>query len=129
MREALTEIRSSRRDADLIELRLDRITRGVRIAELIRAARRPVIATCRPVWEGGAFRGSERQRARVLETAARCGASYLDVELLAWRELMPELERHAPPGGMIASVHHFGERPPAGRQMYARVPRGEGRCR
>jgi 3-dehydroquinate dehydratase/shikimate dehydrogenase len=121
MREALAEIRSSRRDADLIELRLDLIAHGGRLQELIRAARRPVIATCRPVWEGGAFRGSERERARLLEAASRSGARYLDIELKAWRALMPEIERSAPPRGTIASVHHFGERPASARQVYTRL--------
>ena len=120
-REALSEIRASAREADLVELRLDRMHPGVRIDELIRAARRPVIATCRPAWEGGAFRGSERERARVLEAASRCGARYLDIELTVWRELMPALEQSAPPRGTIASVHHFGRRPPASLKVYRQL--------
>ena len=119
--EALAQMRASRRDADLIELRLDRIAHGRKIGELIRAARRPVIATCRPRWEGGAFEGSERERVRVLETASAQGARYLDLELAAWHSLMRTLRESAPPRGTIASLHHFGRRAPSARQVFGRL--------
>ena len=115
---AMAEIRSSARYADMIELRLDLIRPGRgRIGELIRAAHRPVIATCRPRWEGGSFTGSERERARVLEAAARAGARYLDIELQAWPSLVPALGA-VPVPGLIASVHHFGPRHPRSERVY-----------
>jgi len=77
---ALTQIARSRRYADLFELRLDLI-RGAEVSRLIRAARRPVIATCRPSWEGGEFAGPEPERIGILERAAALGARYIDLEM------------------------------------------------
>ena len=47
---------------------------------LLRHAGKPVVATCRPVWERGAFRGSERARLAILDAAASMGAQYVDLE-------------------------------------------------
>jgi 3-dehydroquinate dehydratase / shikimate dehydrogenase len=66
-------------EADLVELRLD----GVREVDVPRAlAGRlvPVVVTCRPRREGGAFDGPEDERLALLQTAARLGAEYVDVE-------------------------------------------------
>jgi 3-dehydroquinate dehydratase/shikimate dehydrogenase len=66
---------------DLVELRLD----GVEALELPRALsgrRTPVVVTCRPVWEGGRFDGSEDERLAILRQALALGAEFVDVE---WR--------------------------------------------
>ncbi len=84
---ALSQIRVSRRYADLFELRLDQIT-GADVPRLIRFARRPVVATCRPAWEGGGFTGGEWERVAVLREAVRSGARYVDIELRAGREVL-----------------------------------------
>jgi 3-dehydroquinate dehydratase-1/3-dehydroquinate dehydratase/shikimate dehydrogenase len=65
--------------ADMVELRLD----GVRDLDVERALygrRGPVIATCRPAWEGGRFDGREDQRRALLARALAAGAEYVDVE-------------------------------------------------
>ncbi len=41
----------------------------------------PLIATCRPRWEGGYFKGSEEERQMLLLTAVKAGAEYVDIEL------------------------------------------------
>ncbi|MGE3276212.1 MAG: type I 3-dehydroquinate dehydratase [Vicinamibacterales bacterium] len=75
--------------ADLVELRLDGVA-GLDVARALAGRRLPVIATCRPVWEGGCFQGSEAERRAVLEQALAAGAEYVDVEFRAsfWRELV-----------------------------------------
>lgn len=68
-------------EADLIELRLDGV--GDLDVDAVLAGRtRPVLVTCRPTWEGGAYDGDERQREAVLTRALAAGADYVDVE---WR--------------------------------------------
>ena len=57
----------SRRDAiecaDLVELRIDTVT-DPDIAGALEGRRCPVLVTCRPVWEGGHFGGTEEERRR-----------------------------------------------------------------
>lgn len=65
--------------ADLVELRLDGV-RDVNVEAALAGRRVPVIVTCRPRREGGAFDGPEDDRLALLRTAARLGAEYVDVE-------------------------------------------------
>lgn len=88
--------------ADLVELRLDGVT-DVDVAGALEGRTRPVIVTCRPVWEGGRFDGSEETRLRLLADAVRLGAEFVDVEWRAeWRSL-PRGERTA----LVLSHHDF----------------------
>ena len=47
-----------------------------------------MIVTCRPVWEGGQFSGSEEERRRFLSEAVELGAEYVDIE---WRAHFDDL--------------------------------------
>src|SRR5436305_14491805 len=88
--ETTAELRQKRdavADADLIELRLDTV-RDPSPAAALAGRRRPVIVTCRPTWEGGAFAGSEEERRRILADALALGAEYVDVE---WRARFDDL--------------------------------------
>src|SRR5438105_3916813 len=78
----LAELRRRRdavADGDLVELRLDSVA-DPDVAGALAGRRRPVIVTCRPTWEGGAFAGSEEERKRILVQALDMGAEYVDVE-------------------------------------------------
>ena len=83
--DARRQIRASRRDADMFEFRLD-LCPDPALIRSIRSARKPVIATCRPVREGGRFEGSEEERFEKLGAAQRAGAAYIDCELDAVKE-------------------------------------------
>ncbi len=76
-------LRSARDDAsgvaDLVELRLDSV-RGIDVEGALAGRRTPVVVTCRPPREGGAFDGTEEERLGILERAVRLGAEYVDVE-------------------------------------------------
>ena len=78
----MAELRA-RRDAavhaDLVELRLDGVTDLNTIAA-VAGHTRPVIVTCRPVWEGGRWEGDEADRRRIMTTAVAAGAEYVDIE-------------------------------------------------
>ena len=39
-----------------------------------------MLVTCRAVWEGGHFKGSEEERQRILREALDAGAEYVDIE-------------------------------------------------
>ena len=90
-------------DADLIELRLD----GVRDPDPVGALQgrtRPVIVTCRPRWEGGAFDGSEDERRRLLTKALDAGAEYVDVE---WQARFDDLIAGTAGRRVVISNHDF----------------------
>ena len=89
-------------DADLVELRLDGVT-DLDVAGALEGRRRPVIVTCRPVWDGGRFAGAEEDRLRVLAQAIRLGAEFVDVEWRAERAGLPHGERTR----LILSLHDF----------------------
>jgi 3-dehydroquinate dehydratase/shikimate dehydrogenase len=83
---------------------------------LIKLCRLPAIVTCRPTWEGGHCELPEEQRLLLLESAARSGATYVDVELEAYRKnpqielLVKNYPRERRPG-LVLSSHHFRKRP------------------
>jgi 3-dehydroquinate dehydratase-1 len=64
--------------ADLVEVRLDFLQDYSNLSRLA-LIKKPVIATCMPVWEGGRFKGSESQRLRLLE-ASLDFAKYVSIE-------------------------------------------------
>jgi 3-dehydroquinate dehydratase / shikimate dehydrogenase len=103
---SMTDLRRRRdavTDADLVEIRLDSVP-DPNAAAALADRRLPVIVTCRPVWEGGSFAGSEEERMRLLEEALVSGAEYVDVEFSAgFGKLL------ARTGGkrLILSVHDF----------------------
>jgi 3-dehydroquinate dehydratase/shikimate dehydrogenase len=66
-----------------------------------------VIATCRRRDEGGAFAGSEAERARVLERALAAGPAFLDLELSTERTTRERL-RSTERTRIILSCHAFG---------------------
>src|SRR5918992_587791 len=68
--------------ADLVELRLDSVS-DPDVTAALAGRKSPVIVTCRPEWEGGAFKDSETERRRMLECALQQGAEYVDVEFKA----------------------------------------------
>ena len=74
--------RDAATSADLVELRLDSVA-DPDVRGALADRKRPVIVTCRPTWEGGAFRGSEEERHQILAEALDAGAEYVDVELKA----------------------------------------------
>ena len=106
----MAELRA-RRDAvvgaDLIELRLDTV-KDVHVAGALAGRRVPAIVTCRPVWEGGRFEGSEEERRRILEEALTLGAEYVDVE---WRASFNDLLARTAGRRIVLSSHDFVSMP------------------
>jgi 3-dehydroquinate dehydratase/shikimate dehydrogenase len=65
--------------ADLVELRLDGVV-DLDVAGALDGRRLPVVATCRPTWQGGRYEGDEATRVGILERAWDLGAEFVDVE-------------------------------------------------
>lgn len=82
---AIRAARDAVRDADLVEVRLDAVDQPDG-AGAVEGATRPVIVTVRLPQDGGWWTGSEEDRQRILEAAARAGAAYVDLErTTSWR--------------------------------------------
>lgn len=92
--------------ADLYELRFDLWEEAPDIAGLLRAATRPVIATCRSREQGGNFQGDAATRLALLQAAMDAGAEYIDAE----EDVIGSLERRDG-AVVIASWHDFGGMP------------------
>ena len=106
--EALRRGRDAAAGADLVELRLDGVA-GPDVCGALEGRHRPVIVTCRPRWEGGAFDGSEEERERLLTEAVAAGAEFVDVEARA--EFVPSILRQRRGRGIVLSMHAFGAVP------------------
>ena len=84
--EAAAQIESARRaGADLAELRLDLFERPDP-GPFLEKKSLPLIATCRPAWEGGRWVGNEDDRIAVLRDAGRAGADWIDLEFKAYKD-------------------------------------------
>ena len=97
---------------DLVEVRLDSIKSPV-MDDWPNRIGRPVLATNRPVWEGGQFVGTEEERIIQLCQAVRAGAQYVDIELRTDQGLRQMVQEEAEKYGaqLILSYHDFAVTP------------------
>ena len=77
--DAITALHRIAARADLAELRLN-MMQSFDLPRLLAERPLPVIVTCRPVREGGRWRGAETERLDVLRQATSLGAEYVDLE-------------------------------------------------
>src|SRR5687767_6434615 len=104
--QALADLAEARRSgADLAELRLDYLREPIDLPALLDRKPLPVLATLRPVWEGGHFSGSEEERYAILERACVAGADYVDVEFRRFRRFELGTTR------LVLSYHDFEKTP------------------
>ncbi len=68
------------RGAQLVELRIDWLSRDPDVPRLLKDRPTPVIVTCRRAEDGGKWRGTEDDRLRLLRTAIVSGVEYVDLE-------------------------------------------------
>ena len=95
--------------ADLVELRLDSVG-DPDVTAAVAGRKGPVIVTCRPEWEGGAFKDAESERLRILECALQQGAEYIDIEFKA--AFTPGLISSTGGKRIVLSSHDFQGVPP-----------------
>ena len=110
---ALIAARDAATPADMVEIRLDGVE-ALDLAAALSGRRRPVVATCRPAWEGGRFDGSEEERASILEQALADGAEFVDVEWRALKGAQGQRFRRIvqrDPARIILSSHDFDQVP------------------
>lgn len=106
----LKAIRLSRRlGASLIELRLDHAgeKQYEALLKTVESSRVGCVATIRPSWDGGAYRGNEDERLRLFEKALEAPFRYVDIEQKS--KIVDQVSRLASEKGigLILSRHEW----------------------
>ncbi|MDU9050104.1 MAG: type I 3-dehydroquinate dehydratase [Candidatus Electrothrix sp. Rat3] len=98
---------------DVVEIRLDSMVKAD-IYNCRSLVQKPLLFTNRPLWEGGAFDGTEERRIAPLLEAVRQDVAYIDFELRADQRLRKRLlaATRMTSTRMILSWHNFESTPP-----------------
>ena len=104
--------RAERSSADLIEVRLDALSRNNGLAKIAESVNKPLIATKRALSDKGAFDGSEDDRLKALVRAVEDGFSYVDLELRT-PGLARSISTFRQKGTKIILSHHDFTRTPS----------------
>ena len=92
--------------AELVELRLDFISRAVNLKRLLDDRPGPVIATVRRKEDGGRWERSESERVMLLRSAIAAGVEYIDIEA----DIAADIPRYGKTKRII-SYHDFSSTP------------------
>jgi 3-dehydroquinate dehydratase/shikimate dehydrogenase len=93
----------------MAEIRLD-LMASFDLARLVAEAPCPLIITCRPPREGGAFSGNEEERLDILAQAMDLGCAYIDIEWDSIAALAARARRRTKTK-LIASRHWYARMP------------------
>lgn len=104
--------------AELVELRLDWLSRPPDLTRLLKDRPTPCIVTCRRQNERGRWRGSEEGRLALLRTAIVEGVEYVDLE----EDVATQIPRYGTTQRIISS-HDFEETPENLEEIHARLRR------
>lgn len=112
---ALEAATKAEQAADVVEIRLDAMENPTPSYFLSRL-KGEVLVTCRPEWEGGAFKGSEEDRLAILLDGVNSGAAFVDIELKAEKTIRQGVISGAKDKGVrsIVSWHDFNTTASAG---------------
>lgn len=78
---AKADLLNAARLGDIIELRLDHLAKEPDVKDLVSAAPKPVIVSCRRKQDGGAWDESEDARLLLLRQAIAAGPAYIELDL------------------------------------------------
>jgi len=100
--------------AELVELRVDWLSRAPELSRLITQRPTPVVFTCRRPTDGGRWNGSEDERQTLLRAAIVAGVEYVDLE----RDVATKIRRYGKTK-RIVSHHDFVQTPDDLEEIYA----------
>ena len=106
----------AQRGAQLVELRVDWLSRAPDVPRLLKDRPTPVVVTCRRKQDGGRWMASEEQRQMVLRTAIVSGADYVDLE----RDIAKSIPRYGKTQ-RIVSHHDFESTPDNVEDLWAEM--------
>lgn len=102
--------------AELVELRLDWISRLPDLDRLLKVRPTPIIVTCRRPVDGGRWRASEEQRLTILRQAIVAGVDYIDLEV----DIAKKIRRYGKTK-RIVSFHDFTGTPDDLDDIYKKI--------
>ncbi len=102
--------------AQLVELRLDYLSRPPDLVRLLNARPTPCVVTCRRDVDRGRWRGSESQRQALLRAAIVAGVEYIDLE----DDVAEKIPRYGNTNRII-SHHDFAETPDNLAEIHKRL--------
>jgi 3-dehydroquinate dehydratase/shikimate dehydrogenase len=111
---ALADMYNAARQCDLLELRLDRFDKAPDVGDMIAAAPKPVIMSCRRVQDGGEWSRSEEERLAMLRQCIISKADYVEIEL----DVADQVRRY-PPAKRVISYTNYQETPSDISSTYA----------
>jgi 3-dehydroquinate dehydratase type I len=119
---ALRAIKQANRVADLIELRIDYLSKPD-ITPLLKDRQKPFVITNRRKAEGGRYQGDERRRLIILKEAIDLAIEYIDVEMRSEKSLLLNLLANKKNTQVILSFHdiHKTPSPKVLRKLFARM--------
>ncbi len=100
--------------AQLVELRLDYITRAVNLKRLVEDRPGPVVLTARRKEDGGRWEKSEQERLMLLRSAIASGVEYVDIEA----DVAAQIPRYGSTKRII-SYHDFSGTPDELEEIHA----------
>ena len=103
---ALADMLNAARQADLLEVRLDRFGKAPDVGELVAKKPKPVIMSCRRPQDGGFWDGTEQDRLAILRQCIVSKADYVEIELDAADNI-----RRFPPSQRVISYTNLQETP------------------
>ena len=109
--------RAERSSADLIEVRLDALSRHNGLAKIAESVNKPLIATKRALSDKGAFDGSEDDRLKALVRAVEDGFSHVDLELRT-PGLAESIDTFRQKGTRVILSHHDFHRTPSLTELH-----------
>ena len=95
---ALVDMLNAARQADLLEVRLDRFGKAPDLGELLANKPKPIIMSCRRAKDGGYWDGSEKDRLVILRQCIISKADYVEIEL----DVADDIRRFPPSQRVIA---------------------------
>lgn len=106
----------AKRGAELVELRLDWLSRAPELQRLLKDRPTPVICTVRRPQDGGRWRGSEEERQTILRQAIVSGVEYVDLE----QDAAEKIRRYGKTK-RIVSFHDFQGTPENLEEIHAQL--------
>jgi len=106
----------AQRGAELVELRLDWLSRSAELKRLLENRPTPVVVTCRRRQDRGRWNGTEEQRRALLRAAIIEGAEYVDLE----DDIAAEIRRYGETR-RIVSHHNFDKTPEDLKEIHSNM--------
>ena len=110
---ALVDMLNAARQADLLEVRLDRFGKAPDVGELLGNKPKPVIMSCRRAQDGGFWDGTEQERQAILRQCIVSKADYVEIEL----DIADDIRRF-PPSQRVISYTNLQETPGDIQEIY-----------